>query len=144
MWETRRSPRQTTCGLGHSRAPTPAGPGSPCRPRPDSPPWRPLLIHRRSRNVLGQKVSDRRRDLACVGLECEVAGVEQPHLSVAVVALERLGTRREEERIVLAPHREQRRSVRTVVFVELRVPRDIAALIEEQVELDLVIARTNE
>src|SRR5690242_7293565 len=97
MWETRRSPRQTTCGLGHSRAPTPAGPGSPCRPRPDSPPWRPLLIYRRSPNVLGQKVSDRCRDLACVGLECEVAGVEQPHLSVAVVALERLGTRREEK-----------------------------------------------
>src|SRR5690242_7293563 len=39
------------------------------------------------------------------------------------------------KRIVLAPHREQRRSVRAEVFVELRVPRDIAGVIEEQVEL---------
>src|SRR5262245_66331037 len=30
------SPRQTTCGPAHSRGPTPAGPGSPCRLRPDS------------------------------------------------------------------------------------------------------------
>src|SRR5215510_5832483 len=94
--------------------------------------------------LLGQKVSDRRRDFGCMGLECEMAGVEEPYLSVAVVALERLRARRQEERVVLAPHRKQRRPMRAEVFVELRVERHIAGVIEEQVELDLVVAGPSE
>src|SRR5262249_19985603 len=94
--------------------------------------------------LLGQKVSDRRRDFGCMGLECEMAGVEEPYLSVAVVALERLRARRQEERVVLAPHRKQRRPVGAEVFLELRVERHIAGVVEEQVELDLVVTGPSE
>src|SRR5215472_14563768 len=73
-----------------------------------------------------------------------MASVEEPYLSVAVVALERLGTRGQEKRVVLAPHREQRRPVRAEVVVELRIQRDIAGVVEEQVELDLVVTGPSE
>src|SRR2546426_300537 len=73
-----------------------------------------------------------------------MAGVEEPYLSVVVVALERLGARRQEEGVVLAPYRQQRRPVRAEVFLERRVQRDIAGVIEEQVELDLVVAGPRE
>src|SRR5262247_195182 len=71
-------------------------------------------------------------------------GVEEPYLSVAVVALERFRARGQEKRVVLAPHREQRRPVRAEVVVELRIQRDIAGVIEEQVELDLIVAGPSE
>src|SRR6266446_5866811 len=128
-----------------------------CRrvPGPGSQPPRPLRGIRRERSypspragcscqLLGQKVSDRRRDFACVGLECEMADVEEPYLSVAVVALERLRARRQEERVVLAPHRKQRGPVRAEVVLELRVQRDIAGVVAEQVQLDLVVAGPRE
>ena len=60
-----------------------------------------------ARLVSGEEVADGRRDLRCVRLQSEMAGVEEAHHRVRDVALERLGARRQEERIVLAPHREE-------------------------------------
>jgi len=44
-----------------------------------------------------------------MGFQREMAGVEELHLGVRIVAPERLGSRRQEERVVPAPDREQRR-----------------------------------
>src|SRR5262249_34980152 len=52
-----------------------------------------------------QEIADCRSDLVTVRLQGEVAGVEEAHVSVWNVTLERLGACRQEERIVLAPRR---------------------------------------
>src|SRR5437870_6339594 len=70
----------------------------------------------------------------------EVTGVVEVYFGVRVVALERLGPGRQKERIVLAPDREQWRPLCAEVLLELRVERDVAGIIQEQVELDLIIA----
>src|SRR5215813_11675925 len=54
------------------------------------------------------------------------------------VAFERLGTRREKEWIVLAPHSQQARLVGAEIRLESWVERDIALVITEQVELQLI------
>jgi hypothetical protein len=54
------------------------------------------------------------------------------------VASERLGTARQEEGIVLSPHRQERGLVRPEVLLECRVERDVALVVAEQVQLDLV------
>ncbi|MBT8767052.1 hypothetical protein J7302_13110 [Pseudomonas sp. DB1] len=46
---------------------------------------------------------DPRRNVVHVGFEGKVTGVQQFDDSVRVVALERLGARRDEERVVFAP-----------------------------------------
>src|SRR6185436_19940268 len=63
------------------------------------------------------EVADCRRDLARMRLQREVARLEEADHCTWNVALERLGARRQEERIVLAPHREERRPPRAEVFL---------------------------
>src|SRR5262245_26192803 len=75
------------------------------------------------------EVAGRRRDLSGMRLQREVARLEEADHCARNVALERLGARRQEERVVLAPHREQRRPPRAEVFLELRVLRDIAGVV---------------
>ena len=55
-----------------------------------------------------QEVTDGRRDLRGVGLQREMPGLEEADDGVRDVALERLRARRQEERVVLAPHCEER------------------------------------
>ena len=64
--------------------------------------WRGLVRAARS---AGQKVADRRRDLASVGLQREMARVEEPNHRIRNIAPEGLGAWRQEERVVSAPHR---------------------------------------
>src|SRR5215467_9767427 len=90
------------------------------------------------------EVADHRRDFSRMCFQREVARLEEADHGTWNVALERLSTRRHEERIVLAPHRKERWPPRTEVFLELRIQRDIASVIEEQVELDLVVAGPRE
>src|SRR5262249_9089615 len=90
------------------------------------------------------EVVDRRRDLFRMRFQREVARLEKVDHGTWDVALERLGARREEERIVLAPPRQERRPPRAEVLLELRIQRDIAGVVEEQVELDLVVAGPSE
>src|SRR4030095_1883062 len=92
----------------------------------------------------GGAVTDRRRDLCSMRLQREMPRVEEADDSIRNIALERLGTGRQEERVVLPPDREQRRLVRAEIFVEPRVQRDVSGVVEEQIELDLVIAGPRE
>src|SRR5262249_13664623 len=91
-----------------------------------------------------EEVADRRRDLSCMRFQCKVTRLEEADHCTWDVALERLGARRQEEWIVLTPHREQRRPTRAEVFLGLRIQRDITGVIEEQIELDLVVAGPSE
>jgi len=60
--------------------------------------------------------------------EREVTRVEEADDGTRNIALERLRAGRQEERIVLAPRRQQRRPLRAEVFLERRVQRDIAGV----------------
>src|SRR5436309_6132544 len=91
-----------------------------------------------------EEAADRRRDLRGMRFQREVTRVEESDDGTGNIPLERLGAGRQEERVVLAPHRQQRRPVRAEVFLERRVQRDIAGIIEAQVELDLVVAGPSE
>jgi len=88
-----------------------------------------------------KKVPDRVGDVGGVGLERKMAGVEEMHFGVRIVALERLGAGRQKERIVLAPHREQRRLTLGKISLELGIEGDVAGIVEEEIELDLIVAR---
>src|SRR2546425_9210000 len=56
-----------------------------------------------------EEVADRGRDLCGMRFQREVTRVEEADDCTRNNALERLGARRQEEGVVLAPHREQRR-----------------------------------
>src|SRR5215468_4647419 len=55
-----------------------------------------------------QEVANRRRDVIRMSLQREVARIEEMNLRTGNVAFEGLGTCRQEKRIVLAPHRQER------------------------------------
>src|SRR5579883_2621742 len=60
------------------------------------------------------------------------------------VALVRLGSRRREDLVMLAPRHEYRRLIPAEVFLPTRVEGRVAPVAQEQVKLDLVIAATVE
>ena len=76
---------------------------------------------------------DRFCDFFGMCFQREVAGVEQTDGRTWNVAFESLGACWQEERIVLAPHRKERRLVLAEVFLESRVQRDIALVVAEQI-----------
>jgi len=86
---------------------------------------------------MGQEVADGGRDLRGMGLQREVAGVEEAHDRVRHVAPEGLSARRQKKRIVLSPHRQEARFVGPEIALESRVERDVALVVSEQVELKL-------
>ena len=59
-------------------------------------------------------------------------------VAFGIIALERFGAGRQEEGIVLAPHRQERRLVGAEIFLEGRIERDVALVVAEQIELHLV------
>ena len=59
-------------------------------------------------------------------------------VGVRDVAPEGFGAGRQEERIVLAPHRQERRLVGAEIVLEGRIERDVALVVAEQIELHLV------
>ena len=65
---------------------------------------------------------------------------EQMDLGIRIVLPECLGADGQEKWIVLAPHGQQRRPLRTEILLEFGLERDIALVVAEQIELDLVIA----
>jgi hypothetical protein len=87
-----------------------------------------------------EEVADFRRDLFGMGLQGEVARVEESNDRIGNVAFERPSARRQEEGIVLSPHRQKRRLVRSELILKGRVKRDVALVIAEQVQLDLIRA----
>src|SRR6516165_8977490 len=54
-----------------------------------------------------KKIPNRSGDLRAVGFEGKVARIEEAHFGSRNIAFERLGARRQEERIVLAPGRQE-------------------------------------
>ena len=92
-----------------------------------------------SLHVSFQEILDGIRDLLDVCFECKVSGIVEVNLGVRIVTPESLCTRRQKEWIVLAPDRKQRRLLRSEILLELRVKRDIACVVQEKVELNLVI-----
>src|SRR5215813_7614600 len=84
-----------------------------------------------------QELTDRRGDLVAVCLERKVAGVQEAHICGRDVTFECLRTRRQEERIVLAPHGKKRRLMLAKIGLEFGIERDVALVVAEQVELHL-------
>ena len=74
-------------------------------------------------------------------LQREMTGVKELHHGVRIVALERFGAGRNEEGIVLAPDREERRLVLAELVLEGRIERDVALVVAKQIELHVVRAR---
>ncbi len=65
-------------------------------------------------------------------------GIEETNLGFRQIALIGFGAGREEERIITAPDRQQIRPMLAEIGLETGVERDVAGIIEHQVELDLV------
>jgi hypothetical protein len=65
-----------------------------------------------------------------MSLQGEVPGRIELDFDFSTVAPVGLGTGRQKERIVLAPHRQQRRLVLSEVSLELRIERDVAGVVE--------------
>src|SRR5262245_30800221 len=84
-----------------------------------------------------QEIPHSRTNLCRVCFQREVAGVEETHVATRNVALVRLGSLRQEERVILAPYRQEGWLVRAEVLLEGRVERDVALVVSEQVELQL-------
>src|SRR5262249_16223963 len=91
-----------------------------------------------------QEIANCLSDLVTVRLEGEVAGVEEAHVSAWNVTLERLGTRRQEKRIVLAPSRQKWRPMLAKIGLEFGIQRDVAPVVAEEVELHFISARSCE
>src|SRR5260370_38003877 len=73
-----------------------------------------------------------------MSLEREGARVEELDERTGNVASERLGPRRQEERIVLSPCRKEAWLVRPEIILESWVERDVALVVAEQVQLEFV------
>src|SRR3989442_5932656 len=86
-----------------------------------------------------EEAADHRRDLRGMRFQREVTRVEEADDGTRNIALERLGAERQEERVVLAPHRQQRRPVLAEGVLERRGQLDIACVIVVQVYLDLIL-----
>src|SRR5262247_2732691 len=73
-------------------------------------------------------------------LEREVSGIEEADDRIRKIALESLRTERQEERIVLAPQSQERRPVGPEIVLEGREERDVALVVTQEVELQLIRA----
>jgi hypothetical protein len=92
----------------------------------------------------GEEVADRRRNLFGMRFQREMAGIEEANDRTGNVAFERLRSGRQEERIVLAPYREKRRPVGAKVVLKDRIERDVALVVAEQIQLNVVGAGTRQ
>src|SRR5262249_9058798 len=88
-----------------------------------------------------EKIADGSSNFSSVRFQGKVPGFEEMQLGARVVALERFGARRQEERIVLSPYRKQGRLLRAEIFLKLGIESDVAGVVQKQVELNLVVPR---
>src|SRR5262249_56403552 len=79
-------------------------------------------------------------DLLDVRLQREVAGVEQLEDRLRVIALEGLGARGYEIRIVLSPDRKQRRLPFPEILLAGWVELHVVSVVKEQVQLNVDVA----
>lgn len=80
-----------------------------------------------------------------MSFQCKVAGIQEGHFRFRQILLECFCfcSWWQEKRIVLAPYRQQRRLVFTEVFMQLRIHRDVVAVVVEQVQLDVFLLFTH-
>ncbi len=74
-------------------------------------------------------------DLCRMRLQREVPGVEQNDFGIRQIPAKGQRTSRQEMRIVLAPNRQQRWTVRLEIVLEGRVEREVTGIVQDQVEL---------
>ena len=74
----------------------------------------------------------------------EMAGIEEADNGTRNVALERLCAWRQEEGIVLPPHRQEWRLVCAEVFLEGRIQGDVALVIAEEIKLHFICTGTGQ
>src|SRR6266540_1896773 len=86
---------------------------------------RMAVLQRRVAESASEEIADGCRDLSGMRFKREVSGIKEADDRIGNVALERFGTRRQEERIVLTPYSEERRLVGAEVVLESRVERDV-------------------
>src|SRR5215470_15165385 len=101
-------------------------------------------VHLRSVPLTDEEIADGGRDVVAMRFQREMAGVEELHFRLRIVPLERLGAGRQEEGVVLAPDGEDRWALSAKVLLELRVQRDVARVVQEQIELDFVVTGPSE
>src|SRR5215469_10388336 len=77
-------------------------------------------------------------NFGAVRLQRKVPGVQEADIGIRDVAFVRFGSSRQEERVVLAPDRQQQRLMLPEVRLERGVESDITGVVEEQIELHLV------
>src|SRR6266511_3020809 len=99
---------------------------------------RMAVLQRRVAESASEEIADGCRDLSGMRFKREVSGIKEADDRIGNVALERFGTRRQEERIVLTPYSEERRLVGAEVVLESRVERDVTLVVAEQVQLNLI------
>src|SRR5215467_5419016 len=73
--------------------------------------------------------------------EREMSGIEELNLRVRYVFPKCFCSRRNEERIVLAPDRQQRRFRLAEIFLKFRIQLHVRRVIQKQVELNLFVPR---
>src|SRR5687768_16564194 len=91
-------------------------------------------------NVLREEFTHQLGDFLSTGFQSEVTGVEQMELERLQISLVGLSTSGREDFIVLAPRNQHGRLVLTEIFLPLGIERRVAAVAEDQVKLDLVVA----
>ena len=95
-------------------------------------------------NSVCEEVADLCCDLPCMGLEREMARVEVMDYGTGNIAPERLGTARQEKRVVLSPDCQETWLVSPEIVLEGRVKRDVALVVAQQVQLNLVGTRAGQ
>ena len=91
--------------------------------------------------LAAQKIVNCTSNLLSMCLQSEMPGVEETHFGLRVVALECFGAWRQKERIILSPDCEQWWPPCAEIFLELGIENDVAGVIQEEVELNFVVAR---
>src|SRR5688572_27693266 len=89
----------------------------------------------------GEKVAHQARDFFTPVFQREMSGVEQMQFGPREILEVRTCAVRREDHVVLAPDDQRRRLTLAEELLELRVQAQVRAVVVEQVELDLDIAR---
>jgi hypothetical protein len=98
-----------------------------------------LLLSFLRRHLAAKEIADQRSHFGPVGLECEVAGVQQVQLNVLQITLVGRRTIGDEDLVILAPQYEHCRLVLAEVGLPLRIERHIGPVVVEEIELNLLV-----
>ena len=86
---------------------------------------------------LPKEILDITRNLAVVGFQGKMTAVHKPYYGIRQVALEGLGSLRNEGRVILPPNGQKARPVLPEITLEFRIEAHIVLIIENEVILHL-------